>query len=76
MATGTALRPWHWFVALCIWFAAAFPTPTQNDKIAGRLSQGLKGVFQACAKTSTGPLTRSVEFPKVALLAHGTRRRP
>eukprot|EP00964_Phaeocystis_antarctica_P022020 scaffold12211_cov38-Phaeocystis_antarctica.AAC.1 len=52
------------------------PPHTQNDnRFSG--SQGLKRVFRARVWCSPRPpFTRSVEFPKVALLAHGTRTRP
>jgi len=57
-------------------FKPLHSSPPPRTTILERLSQGLKRVFRKLHHSSRPPFTRSVEFPKVALLAHGTRTRP
>ena len=46
-----------------------------NSTLCGTKS-GSRAYSRIVVQAPRRPFTRSVEFPKVALLAHGTRRRP
>eukprot|EP00964_Phaeocystis_antarctica_P004153 scaffold2235_cov94-Phaeocystis_antarctica.AAC.2 len=72
-------RPEHPVTQRCRWsrvWGAAFPTLPQNDNSCVALLGPKKGLSNSFLCSSRPPFTRSVEFPKVALLAHGTRTRP